>query len=187
MLGGVAGCADAPVTAPATASAPAAQEPQGALLGLVALTPVLQRRDPLAQPITVKARIGVEGGMISIPEAGLKVVVPSGAVSSPVDFSATALAGNAVAYTFEPHGLRFAKPLQVTQDLRGTEWLGLPLLNMRAGYFKDDSQLDTQRSLVQLDELLPLTLDLLRVQARFNVQHFSGYVLSTGRAAVPEE
>ena len=133
MLGGVAGCADAPATAPASPAAPAASAPQGALLGLVALTPVLQRRDALAQPITVKARIGAEGGVIAIPEAGFKVVVPRGAVSDAVDFQATAVAGNAVAYTFEPHGLRFAKPLQATQDLRGTEWLGLPLLNMRAG------------------------------------------------------
>lgn len=188
MVGTLASCSDAPSTAPVAPAPPSAVEaPRGALLGLVALTPVLERREALAQPITVKALIGPEGGTIAIPEAGFKVVIPRGAVASPVSFEATALAGNAVAYTFEPHGLRFAKPLQATQDLRGTEWLGLPLLNLRAGYFKDDGQLDTQRSLVKLDELLPLTLDLLRLQARFNIEHFSGYVVSTGRSTVPQE
>lgn len=177
----IAGCSDAPTSAPA---APAVTEaPRPALLGIVALTPVLQRSRPLPADITVRTRIGPEGGTIAIPEAGFKVVVPYGAVKEPVDFVATAVAGRAVAYRFDPHGITFAKPLVATQELRGTEWIGLPLLNMRAGYFKDDSQLDTRRALVQLDELLPLTLDLLRLQVRFRIEHFSGYVISTGRSA----
>jgi hypothetical protein len=184
-VGAASGCGDAP-TAPA---APAPQpEARQALLGLVALTPVLQRRQPLPANITVKARIGAEGGVIAIPEAGLRVVVPRGAVSAPVEFTATALAGRAVAYEFAPHGITFANKLVVTQELRGTEWIGLPLLNMRAGYFKDASDLDTQRALVKLTEILPLSVDLLRLQVRFNVSHFSGYVISTGRAqAVSDE
>ena len=182
---GIAGCADAPTTAPA---APATVEaPRAALLGIVALTPVLQRSNALPADITVRARIGYDGGTIAIPEAGFRIVVPRGAVSEPVDFVATAAAGRAVAYRFAPHGIRFARPLVATQELRGTEWVGLPLLNMRAGYFKDDGQLDAQRALVQLDEILPLSLDLLRLQARFGIEHFSGYVVSTGRAAVPAD
>ena len=108
--------------------------------------------------------------------------MPAGAVAVPTDFSATAVHGRAVAYEFQPHGVRFAKPLVLTQELRGTEWFGVPLLNFRAGYFSDRTKLDTENALVQLDEILPLSLDLLRLQARFNVQHFSGYVISTGRA-----
>jgi hypothetical protein len=183
MLGAVAGCADGPSTGPAAPPAPEASAPQGALLGLVALTPVLQRSTSLAADVTVKARIGAEGGSFAIPAAGLRVVVPRGAVSEPTEFSATAIAGRAVAYEFEPHGARFARPLQITQELRGTEWIGLPLLNFRAAYFKDRDQLDPEKSLLQVDELLPLSLDLLRLQLRFNVEHFSGYAVSTGRAA----
>lgn len=178
-VGAMSGCGDAPTGVKAPTPQPEARQ---ALLGILALTPVLERARPLATDITVKARIGYEGGVIAIPEAGLRVVVPRGAVSGPVDFTATARAGNAVAYEFAPHGVRFAKPLVVTQELRGTEWIGLPLLNFRAGYFKDSEQLDTQRALVQLDEILPLSLDLLRLQVRFNVEHFSGYVISTGRS-----
>ena len=40
---------------------------------------------------------------------------------------------------------------------------------------------------MQLDELLPLTVDLLRLQARFDIEHFSGYIVSTGRSTVPQE
>ncbi len=182
MLGAVAGCSDAPSTAPVAPSAPEASAPQGALLGLIALTPVLQRGSALPSDITVKARIGAEGGSFAIPEAGLRIVVPRGAVSEPTDFSATAVAGRAVAYEFEPHGARFARPLQLSQELRGTEWIGLPLLNFRAAYFKDRDQLDPIKSLLKVDEILPLSLDLLRLQLRFNVEHFSGYAVSTGRA-----
>ena len=182
----VAGCADAPNAPPTAPASPALTEaPRPALLGILALTPILQRRVALPADVTVRARIGYEGGTIAIPEAGLRVVIPRGAVSEPVDFVATAVAGRGVAYRFDPHGIRFARPLVVTQELRGTEWIGLPLLNMRAGYFKDDAQLDAERALVRLDELLPLTLDLLRLQARFNVEHFSGYVLTSGRSAPP--
>lgn len=182
---GVAGCADAPTAAPA---APRIVEaPRPALLGIVALTPVLERSRALPADITVRARIGYDGGTIAIPDAGFKVVVPRGAVSAPVDFVATAVAGRAVAYRFDPHGIQFARPLVATQELRGTDWVGVPLLNLRAGYFKDDAQLDAERALVQLDELLPLALDLLRLQARFDIEHFSGYVISTGRAAAVED
>lgn len=182
----VAGCSDAPTSAPAAPLTPAiAEAPQGAVLGVLALTPVLQRRTPLPADITVRARIGAEGGTIAIPEAGFKVVIPSGAVSAPVDFAVTAVAGRAVAYRMDPHGIRFARPLVASQELRGTEWIGLPLLNMKAGYYKDDSQLNPDRALVQLDEVLPLTFDLWNLRVRFNIEHFSGYVVSTGRGAAP--
>ena len=182
----VAGCADAPTSAPASPTTPEiAEAPRPALLGILALTPVLQRSKALPEDITVRARIGAEGGTIAIPEAGFKLVVPQGAVSAPVNFAVTAVAGRSVAYRMDPHGTHFAKRLVATQELRGTDWIGLPLLNMKAGYFKDDGQLFADRGLVQLDEVLPLTLELLSLRVRFNIEHFSGYVVSTGRGAVP--
>jgi hypothetical protein len=181
---GIAGCADAPTASPTAAARPAAQPaPREALLGLVALTPALQRSTPLAADIVVRKSIGVDGGTITIPEAGLTVVVPRYAVSQPTDFTVTAIAGRAVAYEFTPEGARFARKLKVTQSLRGTEWLGLPLLNFRAVYFKDRDQVDPINSLIQVDEVLPLALDLLRLQVSFDVEHFSGYGISTGRAS----
>ena len=185
---GIAGCSDSRSTAP---TAPTLTEAPraGLLLGFISTSTTLRRTSPLGGDLTVSARIGSEGGVIAIPEAGLRVVVPAGAVAVPTNFSATAVQGRAVAYEFQPHGVVFAKPLVVTQELRGTEWFGIPILNFRAGYFSDRTKLDTEKATVQLDEILPLSLDLLRLQARFNVPHFSGYVISTGRSksATPDD
>ena len=183
LASGIAGCSDAPTTAPDSPARTASA--RGGLLSTltrsISLSTVLRRSTPLNGDVTARAIIGSEGGVIAIPEAGLRVVVPQGAVTAPVAFTATAVHGRAVAYEFEPHGMRFAKPLQVTQDLNGTDWIGLPLLNLRGAYFADSKTLDTDNAVVQVNELLPLSLDLLRLEARFDVQHFSGYVISTGR------
>lgn len=176
LLGALAGCADAP-SAP---TAPAPDAPGAALLGLN-LTPALRRSVPLAADLTARARIGSEGGTLAIPGAGLRVVVPAGAVAAPTDFAVTAIAGSAVAYEFQPHGLRFARPLRVTQELRGTDWIGLPLLSFRAVYFEQREQVDPVAALIDVDEVLPLSLDLLRLRVGFDVEHFSGYGISTGR------
>jgi ZU5 domain len=182
---GIGGCSDARSTAPTAPVAPDAPR-EGLLLGFISTSTTLRRATRLERDITVGARIGSEGGVIAIPEAGLRLVVPAGAVAAPTDFSATAVQGRAVAYEFQPHGVRFAKPLVLTQELRGTEWFGIPLLDFRAGYFTDRTKLDTENATAQLAEILPLSLDLLRLQARFDVPHFSGYVISTGRARSSE-
>ena len=175
-----AACSDSRSVAP-TAPEVAASPREALFLGFISTSPVLRRTTSLASDVTVSASIGSEGGVLTIPEAGLRVVIPAGAASVPTPFSATAIRGKAVAYEFQPHGARFARPLEVVQDLRGTEWIGLPLLGFRAGYFADRKQLDTENATVQLNEILPLSLDLVRLQARFDVEHFSGYVISTGR------
>lgn len=181
LLGAIAGCADAP-------SAPVAEPtvaPQASLLALN-LTPALRRSAPLERDLVARARIGSEGGTIAIPGAGIRVVIPAGAVAAPTDFAVTAIAGNAVAYDFQPHGVRFARPLRVTQELRGTDWIGLPILNFRAVYFAEREQVDPVKALIQVDEVLPLSLDLLRLRVGFDVEHFSGYGISTGRTRTTE-
>lgn len=179
---GLASCTDAP-SAPATSSAarwPAAGE---SLLGVdLGLATALTRTSALPADVVVKVRVDAAGGAFSVPGTGLRVVVPAGAVPGPTDITATALAGRAVAYEFEPHGITFAQPLQFTQELRGTNWLGLPLLDFRAVYFADRSQVDASKALIGIDEVLPLSVDVLRQQVRFDVRHFSGYGVSTGRA-----
>lgn len=182
LLGALAGCADVP-------SAPTTPPPEAAgatLLGLD-LTPALRRTVPLAADLTVRARIGSEGGVLAIPGAGLRVVVPARAVAAPTDFVVTAIAGSAVAYEFAPHGLRFARPLRVTQELRGTDWIGLALLDFRAVYFEQRDQVDAVEALIDVDEVLPLSIDLLRLRAGFDVEHFSGYGISTGRSRTAEQ
>src|SRR5690348_4757515 len=69
----------------------------------------LQRTTPLAAPITVSKSIGAEGGTLTIPQAGVTVVVPKGALAQSTTITMTARAGSLVAYDFAPHGITFAK------------------------------------------------------------------------------
>jgi hypothetical protein len=172
----LAGCAS-DATAP-TAPAAVVPKPSAALLGLLPVRGVT-RAVPLARDIAVSAVIGTKGGTITIPEAGLTLVVPPNAVSSNVTFTATALAGRVVAYDFQPHATTFAVPLKFTQDLRKTSLLAAltaPLLD--GAYFADNSRLDQKSGLAFINELLPATVDLLRFRVGFDIRHFSGYLVS---------
>src|SRR5579872_342887 len=116
-----ASCAtsDSPTSPPAMK--PPAAAPSQSLLGGLLGTPEkvvgLQRLTPLAAPITVSKNIGILGGTLSIPQAGLTVVVPPLALSSTKTISITAVAGSTVAYEFSPAGTKFLLPLVATQSL----------------------------------------------------------------------
>jgi hypothetical protein len=122
--------------------------------------------------------------VLALPSAGLTIVVPAGAVSSPTRISVTAVPGDLVAYTFEPHGIKFAKPLQATQSFG--------LLNLRslfstgsvsAGYFAQESDLNTDSNTAKISESLTADVSLLGGKVTWEIWHFSGYLLSTGRQA----
>ena len=160
---------------------PTAALPSTASPALLGLLPVrgLTRSTALAEDISVTAVIGKNGGTIAIPQAGLTLVVPAGAVGSNVTFRATALAGRLVAYEFEPHGLKFAVPLQFKQDLKKTSVTSLltaPL--MQGAYFTDQTKLDQSSGVALASELLPATIDVLNFRVGFPIRHFSGYLVS---------
>jgi hypothetical protein len=146
------------------------------------LVPAVTRTTPLAADQTVTVSIGSEGGTFTVP-GGLKVTVPRGAVSSRITFTATALKGDLVAYEFGPHGIKFAKPLVMEQDLRNTSAgligkLTTSLLGLKAGYFADRSSLDYRYKTALVSELLPISLNLNLNTARWEVWHFSGYMVA---------
>jgi hypothetical protein len=172
----LAGCArDAASPVEPTAVIP---KPSSALLGLLPVRGVT-RATPLAKDIAVSAIIGKSGGTISIPEAGLTLVVPAGAVSSNVEFTATAIAGRLVAYDFQPHGTKFAVPLQFHQDLRKTSLLGVLTVPLMDGaYFTDRSMLDQNAGTALVSELRLAVLNLLQLRVSFPINHFSGYLIS---------
>ena len=173
----LAGCARDAAT-PVEPSVAVASKPSPALLGLLPVRGVT-RNASLQQDISVSAVIGKAGGTLSIPEAGLTLVVPPGAVASNTKFTATALAGRMVAYEFEPHGTNFAVPLKFSQDLRKVSLLGAltsPLMD--GAYFTDEGKLNQDLGLAVVTELLPATVDLLRWRVSFPVTHFSGYLVS---------
>ncbi|MGH9886116.1 MAG: hypothetical protein ACREBE_11340 [bacterium] len=138
----------------------------------------LQRTSPLAANEQRTATIGILGGAITLPSSGLRIVVPPFALTSPTTITATGLAGSAVAYELEPHGMSFLVPLVAIQDLRGTQASagGLidPLL-LYVGYFPSSS------NITSVTELLDLNVNLLGQTSAALLWHFSGYVWSSGR------
>lgn len=167
---------------PTSPSAPGALAPSHDLVGgtnLLTSLPGVQRNVPLASSITVTKTIGVAGGTLSIPQAGVTVTVPSGALSASTVVTMTARAGSLVAYDFAPHGITFAKPLVFTQSLSGTNAtiLNAPLLKL--GYYSDPSLLTALDGLVS--ELISGNVNLLSWTFTANIEHFSGYMVGMGR------
>ena len=184
----LAGCRDS--ISPAPAALPDGGQPQALLglniplidnlLGTGDTVVVLQRAIPLASNITVTKVIGSGGGTLTVPDAGLTISVPAGAVAYPTAFSVTALAGRPVAYEFGPHGTKFAKSLTMTQDLRVSYLTPemLRYLHFKAGYFSSRTNLINSLLRAIVSELLPATADADSMVVRFNVSHFSGYLVA---------
>jgi hypothetical protein len=175
LLSGACGDGDAPPTGPQSLPSLEVVEPP------VWAEP-LMREMPLAGVRVAVENIGPEGGEFGLREVGLRVTVPPGAVSAPTRFWVTALPGDILAYEFGPHGARFAVPLRVEQSLRNTNWgrLASPE-SLEAGYFASWTQIDNTNDQVLVNEFLPVDVDVRGSKLRFNVEHFSGYMVSSGR------
>lgn len=169
----VAGCADSP-TAPIDDPGYGLLGSGGLLSGLddteVRDVQVVERSSPLERDEVVTETIGYAGGTIRLPRAGLTVHVPWGALRQRTEITVTAPAGNLVGYHFEPHGLEFARPVTLTQDLDLTDVLSLDGLSV--AYFQGELE-----PTVTALESLPLLL--LRTLGIFHIDHFSGYVIAT--------
>jgi hypothetical protein len=138
------------------------------------------RLSPLSRDVTVSKVIGAAGGTLSIPEAGVKLVVPAGAVSSNINFSMTALRGPLIAYEFGPHGTTFDVPLQIEQQTSGLFIIGDD--DMTAGYWTDRADLENEETIGDLAEENPVSRDTAKSLLRFNIHHFSGYLVASGRS-----
>lgn len=187
----LAACADAP-SGPGARRAPGGQPAQGkattdgagTLDGATALyTAQALTRSAAVGAQKATAVIGPEGGTLTLPSSGLTVVVPRNAVRRATTFTVTAPSGTGVWYEFQPQGTKFDVPLQVTQDLRGTNYNALTTLERdaaRAGYFKDGTQ-NTSTNTAPVYEELPVAVDVTLTRLTFQVPHFSGWMVSTGR------
>lgn len=179
------GCSTDSVSEPRMNMAPA--DSSSLLLGLggktLAPTRVvpLLRSTPLASDITVTKTIGVLGGTIVLPGAGLTIVVPPLAVGKTTEFKITARKGSYLAYDMQPHGTKFLVPLVATQNLAATNVRGLLNLNLSLGYYPDPNKITT------VTELLGVQLDLLKLTAISTIPHFSGYIYASGRDNYSEE
>ena len=140
---------------------------------------IVQRVQALPYNITQTKFIGSGGGQISIPAAGVTLVVPAGAVDFVTPITITALSGRGIAYEFGPSGTTFKKPLTIKQDLSVTSLDPRLLSRMKfsGGYFK--SRNDLLGGLLGIVyELLSATTNASGTSVQFNVNHFSGYLIA---------
>jgi hypothetical protein len=135
---------------------------------------VLGRITALPSDISVSAKIGRAGGKIVVPNTGFELVIPEGALKSPVTISVTALAGKQVAFEFQPHGLNFKKAVRFRQNMWYTEgWWN----TFGGGYFEDKSHIDGNTGTAMLAETMPATISP-GAWIAFDIWHFSGYLVS---------
>lgn len=133
---------------------------------------------------SVSGTISPWGGTLSIPEADFTITFARGAVSEPTNVRITS-DPNYVAYRMEPHGIRFAKPVVVTQRLRNTAIYGQPLNSQLFGAYLADDLLDLG-SLLSVDEIVT-SLTIFRPESPtspeasvWSINHFSRYMLASG-------
>ena len=172
----LAGCVDStPLTAPEEIH-PAGSKIEGLGTGLGAL-PVLKRSEALDEELVASRVIGRWGGVVKLGDAGLWLVVPPRALRRSTRITVTAPAGELVGYHFEPHGLRFRRPVFVVQDL-GKTAAGNQAASrddLVGAYFSGDLR----------PAIRPL--EVFRRDGGngggafvFLIRHFSGYVIATG-------
>ena len=134
--------------------------------------------------VSVSKTIDASGGTISIPETGLTVSFPQGALTGALRITVTADA-QYVAYKFEPAGTKFLKDVTVTQLLNNTTISGQPLHNqLYAAYIADDNQ--SLSGTVKAQEIVPSTTVFSPPDSRLPqaqvwiIRHFSRYMLASG-------
>jgi hypothetical protein len=183
MVAAVVGCNADGATGPAgVTSAPTLPAISYEVVSPDVTSPVLNRKHKLAKDRTISLPVDQNGGLFQIPGSGLYIWVPPGAVDGPITLTATALPGRMMAYEFGPHGTHFNVPLQMYQDLGDAQLApGLDLSKFEVGYFTDKAKLNTQTDQASISEFIPTSIEFSGQFVRFEVSHFSGYVIATGR------
>ena len=155
------------------ASNPVAPEPQAGLLGglLTTTLTVVERVVPARSETVVTATVGAEGGTLS--GGGATLSIPAGALSGPVEITMRVPTGRFYEVQFAPHGLQFAAPATLSFDVG----LLTGLLNgqLRGAYF--DGDLDGRYRTLET-----FSTQLLGSNVSFQISHFSGYCVVSGRS-----
>jgi len=132
---------------------------------------------------TVSKTITSDGGSLSIPQADFVIAFPRGAVSQPTTITITA-DPKFVAYKMSPHGIRFAKPVVVTQGLEETTVAGKPLSGRLFGaYITDEtSDLSKLKRALEIEQSLTILVPGSTNQPNittWTLNHFSRYMLAS--------
>jgi hypothetical protein len=139
---------------------------------------VLERAEPLAEDLTAAKVIGSAGGVVELPEAGLRLIVPAGALHRPTEISVRAHAGTLVAYSFEPHGTRFARVVTADQSLVGTLAEGSDVRVSARGYFADPAEINWSSNRASVSEVSLVHEQAVEGTVQFYLNHFSGYLVA---------
>jgi hypothetical protein len=184
----LASCADpvAPRTAPANVAASHDSGPGGgsATGGLGIDLHAVWWKDQQKNIVQVSKTIGPKGGVISIPQTGLTMEFPAGALKTQLLITVTA-DEKYVAYKMEPSGTQFLKDVTVTQSLRTTTIFGQPLKSqLYAAYIADDNvSLSGKVPVLEIEPsktiFSPLSAVLPEAQV-WVIRHFSRYMLASG-------
>jgi hypothetical protein len=133
---------------------------------------------------SVSGTIGYDGGTLAIPGSDFSITFPKGALYSPTSIKIVSDGSGYVSYDMQPHGLKFAKPVIVTQRLKNTAVYGTPTALEAAGaYFGQQSLLDLSGILKALEIERTLIYSgpsgLAEVET-WELRHFSRYMLASG-------
>jgi ZU5 domain-containing protein len=140
--------------------------------------PLLTRAHPVG-PEHASAVIGPAGGTLSLSGAGLTLVIPPGALTRPLAIQVRTNSRDLVSYAFAPHGLQFAKPIEIVQSLSGLR--PMDGSSVTGGYL-ENGRLDVDTAGVgHFAQLLPVHRG--NGSLAFLTGHFSGYAFASGVAA----
>lgn len=190
----IASCSEAGISAPLapakTIAAPASEQfaAQGLIGAVTDATHLKLRavwwRKNKQNTVTVSKTIDQSGGTISIPETGLTISFPAGAVAAPIKITVTS-DDKYVAYKMEPSGTRFLKDVTVTQLLSPTALSGSPLrTQLYAAYIADDKlNLSGVVKALEIEPsttVFPSSSSLIPEAQVWVIRHFSRYMLASG-------
>ena len=137
----------------------------------------------LSAVVQATKTIDQSGGVLTIPETGLTMEFPAGAVSGPLTITVTA-DQQYVAYKMDPAGTKFLKDVTVTQSLSNTKLSGQPLQSqIYATYIADDSvSLSGRVPVIEIEPSKTVFFPNSSVpQAQvWIIRHFSRYMLASG-------
>lgn len=152
------------------------------------VTTLARRERPVKAASASITLSSAQGGTLVLRDAGLQVHIPAGAIpgTARMTITVSAIPGEAMAYTFTPHGVKFNKPLVASQMVPWTllNTLTNPLSPPPvAAYFTSTEELSLTEGRVRATELLPLVVEVNRSRVSWDISHFSGYVIASGRSA----
>jgi hypothetical protein len=132
---------------------------------------------------SVSGTIGSNGGTLTIPGSDFTITFPRGALRTSTAIKIVSDGSGYVSYDMQPHGIKFALPVIVTQRLNNTSVYGTAKAwNAFGAYFpKDPTLLD---GLLKATEIETTTIfgpakGQPEVET-WQLNHFSRYMLSSG-------